>query len=93
MKSIDEVEDKLREYGKAKRLTYGILVKQVLSWALKIMKSDPLHAEDKIIERIWKLEELQAAPEVMAFATKPARAVQIEVLKWVVDEGDLNART
>ncbi len=89
MKSIDEVTHKLRELEFTRRSPYRKLIDQALEWALKIMRSDPLHAEDKITERIWRLEEKQAAPERMAFATRPARAIQINALKWVVDEGDL----
>lgn len=91
MKSIDEVAHKLLEYEKPKRFTCEPLIKQALSWALRTMHSDPLHAEDKIIKRIWRLEEKQAEPEIMAFATRPARAVLINALKWVVDEYDLES--
>ena len=90
MKPIDEVARKLRVYEFTRGSGYTPLIKQALEWALRIMRSDPLHAEDKIIERLWKLEEKQAAPEIMAFATRPARAVSINALKWVVDEYDLD---
>ena len=89
MKSIDEVARKLREYEFTRGGPFRPLKKQVLEWALRIMRSDPLHAEDTIMERIWNLEEMQAAPEIMGFATKPARIVSINALKWVLDEGDL----
>lgn len=86
MKSIDEVEYKLMEYHKPKRWSYEPLIKQVLEWALEKMREHPTSSEFRIRKRISRLQEKQTEREVTGFATKPARAVQINALKWVVDE-------
>jgi len=93
MKFIHEVQDMIDNFSKRKGLTYDKLIKQALEWARKIMlvNDPPLIAEALIRERIEKLEIKQASKERMAFATKPARAVQINALKWVVDEYDLES--
>lgn len=88
MKSIDEVVRKRFEYAKPKRLTYEPLIKQALDWALEKMKDKNMshYAEFLIRERIMLLEEKQSEIDPQGFATRPARFVLINALKWVVDE-------
>ena len=85
MKSIDEIYEKVLEHEAKKGINYSKLVVQALQWARLRINGDPLHAEARIRLRISRLQIMQAAPERMAFATRPARAVQINALKWVVD--------
>ena len=90
MKSIDEVEYKVFEYYNPKRWTYEPLIKQSLEWALEKMREHPESSEFRIRKRISRLQEKQVSKERMAFYTRPARAVQINALKWVVGEYDLD---
>lgn len=90
MKTIEEIDAKLSEYSNPRALSYQKLVIQALKWAKARMKHNPPEAEDLILKRIIVLEEMQGKVEVMGFATKPARATQINALKWVVDKYDID---
>ena len=91
MKPIDEVARKIREYEFTRGGPFRLLIKQSLEWALEKMKNKSLghYAEALIRERIELLEERQGISEHLGFAMKPARAAQINALRWVLDEGDL----
>ncbi|MBA7661644.1 hypothetical protein ES703_69664 [subsurface metagenome] len=92
MKFIHEVQDMIDHFATPKRWSYEPLIKQVLRWAIKIMRNDSTDiAEAAIRRRIESLGFLQLGKEWTGFATKPARAVQINALKWVVDEYDLES--
>lgn len=85
MKFVHEVQDKIDTYGKPSYRSYESLIVQALEWALKIMLKDPPDLAEAVIRRrIEKLEENQKG--FMAFTTDTPRAMQINALKWVVDE-------
>ena len=90
MKPDDQIYDKLGEYANPRALGgFQRLVVQALQWARLRINHDPDEAEVLIRARIAKLEEIQDKKEIMGFVTKPARAFQINALKWVVDEGEI----
>ena len=90
MKTTDQIYDKLGEYANPRALGgFQKLVVQALQWARLRINHDPDEAEVLIRARIAKLEAIQDQKEIMGFATKPARAFQINALKWVVDEGEI----
>ena len=84
MKTDDQIYDKLGEYENPRALGgFQRLVVQALQWARLRINHDPDEAEVLIRARIASLEEMQDKKEIMGFATKPARAFQINALKWV----------
>ena len=76
MKTDDEIYAKISEYGTPR------VVVQALQWARLRINHDPDEAEVLIRARIAKLT-------LVARTTKPARAAQINALKWVIDEGEI----
>ncbi|MBA7491593.1 hypothetical protein ES702_02141 [subsurface metagenome] len=93
MKSIKEVENKLADYARPRRWTCELLVKQALEWALEKIEGDGLSmGEYKIRERINKLERKQEERDPLGFATRPARAVSINTLKWVIGEYEVEVK-
>lgn len=91
LRSISKIEEKAAKYEVPRPLTMDPLVKQALDWALEKMKDKDMghYAEFLIRERIMLLEEKQDEKEYLGFATKPARSISINVLKWVVKEFEL----
>ena len=91
MKQLFEIKQTTDLINQTRRSNlYAKLEIQVLEWAYdKIKTHGRSMGEYKIRARLTKLQEKQASKEIMAFATKPARAKQINALKWVVDEGEI----
>ena len=91
LRSVNEVKEKVADYVRPKRWTCDPLVKRALDWALEKMTDESMshYAEYLIRERIILLEEKQEEKEPLGFATKPARAVSINALKWVIGEFEL----
>jgi len=88
MKTLFEIKRSLDLLEVSKRgISFAKLEIQALEWACDKIELEGLAmGEYKIRERITKLEEMQGKKEIMGFATKNARAAQINRLKWVVDE-------
>ena len=89
MKSLDEIYEKVLEHEQKRGINYNKLVVQALNWARLRINHDPVEAENLILNRIAQLQLKQVSKEIMGFATKPARAKQINALRWVIDEGGL----
>lgn len=88
MKQLFEIEKAIELINLTRRANlYAKLEVQALQWSRLRINHDRIEAEGLIKERIEVLQEKQASKEYMAFATRPARAAQINALKWVVDEG------
>ena len=90
MKQLFEIEKAIELINLTRRANlYAKLKVQALQWSRLRINHDPDEAEVLIRARIAKLEEIQDKKEIMGFATKTARAFQINALKWVVDEGEI----
>ena len=91
MKSLFEIKKTLDLIKESSRGNPFARVEiQTFEWAFKTIRMSPLSiAEKEIRRKLTKLQEKQASTEIMAFATKPARAKQIAALKWVLDEGEI----
>lgn len=64
---------------------------QALEWAYETIENEGLsRGEEMIKTRIFKLKYRQEKREVMSFATRPARAKQINALKWVINEMEID---
>jgi len=88
MKTLFEIKRGLDLLDVSRRgISFAKLEIQALEWACDKIELEGLAmGEYKIRERITKLEEMQGKKEIMGFATKRARAAQINRLKWVIDE-------
>ena len=91
MKSLFEIKETINKIQSVSRINpYAPVEIQALEWAFKQIENEGLSKGQILIERrIFKLKYRQEKREVMSYATRPARAKQINALKWVVDEDDL----
>ena len=90
MKQLFEIAQTLNLLRSQRRNIFAPVEIQALEWAYTTIEDEGLSRGKEIIEtRIFKLKYRQEKREVMSFATRPARAKQINALKWVLDEGDL----
>lgn len=91
MKQLFEIEKAIALIDRGRKTNfYAKLEIQVLNWARLRINHDRFEAENLIVNRIAQLQLKQVSKEVMGFATKPARAKQINALRWVINEMEID---
>ena len=92
MKSLFEVKQTiglLKNTGRAN--VFAPVEIQALEWAFKTINTEGIsRGQEMIRTRIFKLNYKQGKREVMSFAIRPARAKQINALKWVINEMEID---
>lgn len=90
MKQLFEIKQTI-DLLKQGRNVFAPVEVQALEWAFKKIELEGRReGENLILNRIAQLQIKQVSKEVMGFATKPARAKQINALRWVINEMEID---